>query len=188
MALARTVAIALVALVGATSLPAHPHHGSLPSQEASTPAPGTIAPGAKGVSGQGTLRFRVLLTAAQLPEEARKVVVSAHGGCAVDHRPGKEETYFALPGAGILRMSADLKQVVLVPTAPEMKGTNLHNTAIWYGPDGTAYLTFPANDAGRVFTTSLGGELLHTLARPTDSDEFGLPSVHDYFAGGGAFV
>src|SRR5712691_5803423 len=112
MAVARIVAIALVALLGATSLPAHPHHhGSLPFQEASTPAPGTIAPGAKGASGQGALRFRVVLTAAQLPEEARKVVVSAHGGFAVDHRPGKEETYFALPGAGILRMSADLKQV-----------------------------------------------------------------------------
>jgi len=189
MALARIVAIALVALVGATSLPAHPHHhGSLPSQEASTPAPGTIAPGAKGVSGQGALRFRVVLTAAQLPEEARKVVVSAHGGFAVDHRPGKEETYFALPGAGILRMSADLKQVVLVPTAQEMKGTNLHNTAIWYGPDGAPYLTFPANDAGRVFTTSLGGDLLNTLASPTGDDDLGLPSVRDYFAGGGSFA
>ena len=189
MAVARIVAIALVALLGATSLPAHPHHhGSLPFQEASTPAPGTIAPGAKGVSGQGALRFRVVLTAPQLPEEARKVVVSAHGGFAVDHRPGKEETYFALPGAGILRMSADLKQVVLVPTAQEMKGTNLHNTAIWYGPDGTAYLTFPANDAGRVFTTSLGGELLNTLASPTGDDDLGLPSVRDYFAGGGPFA
>jgi len=92
-------------------------------------------------------------------------------------RTKKEETYFALPGAGILRMSADLKQVVLVPTAQEMKGTNLHNTAIWYGPDGTAYLTFPANDAGRVFTTSLGGELLNTLTSPTGDDDLGLPSV-----------
>lgn len=188
MALARIVAIALVALLGATSLSAHPHHRLLPSQEASAQAPGTIAPGAKGVSGQGTLRFRVVLTAAQLPEEARKVVVSAHGGFAVDHRPGKEETYFALPGAGILRMSADMKQVALVPTAQEMKGTNLHNTAIWYGPDGTPYLSFPANDAGRVFTTSLGGDLLNTLASPTGDDDLGLPSVRDYFAGGGAFV
>jgi hypothetical protein len=168
---------------------AHPHHrASLPAQDAPTPPPGTIAPGAKGVSGQGALRFRVVLTAAQLPEEARNVVVSAHGGFAVDHRPGKEETYFALPGAGILRMSADMKQIALVPTAPEMKGTNLHNTAIWYGPDGTAYLTFPANDAGRVFTTSLAGELLNTLVSPTGDEDLGLPSVRDYFAGGGAFV
>src|SRR2546426_10552578 len=102
MAVARIVAIALVALLGATSLPAHPHHhGSLPFQEASTPAPGTIAPGAKGVSGQGALRFRVVLTAAQLPEEARKVVVSAHGRVCVDPPPGNAENYLALPRAGI---------------------------------------------------------------------------------------
>ena len=189
MSLARLVALVGVALLGARSLSAHPHHRSPgPQEAAATPAPGTIAPGAKGVSGQGALRFRVALTAAQLPEEARKVVVSAHGGFAVDHRPGKEETYFALPGAGILRISADLKRIDLVATAPEMKGTNLHNTAIWYGPDGTAYLTFPANDAGRVFTTSLGGELLDTLGPPTGAEDLGLPSVRDYFAGGGAFV
>jgi hypothetical protein len=40
------------------------------------------------VTGQGALRFRVL-TGAQLPEEARKVVVSAHGGFAVDRREGR---------------------------------------------------------------------------------------------------
>ena len=140
------------------------------------------------MSGTGALRFRVLLTSASLPEEARRVLVSAHGGFAVDHRPGKEETYFALPGAGILRLGADLKQVALVPTAAEMKDTNLHNTKIWYAPDGTALLSFPANDKGRVFTTSLAGELLNTLARPTESDDLGLPSARDYFLGGGAFV
>jgi hypothetical protein len=106
----------------------------------------------------------------------------------VDHRPGRGETYFALPGAGLLRLSADLKQVALVPTAPEMKGTNLHNTKLWLGPDGRAFLSFPANDAGRVFTTTVSGELVHTLGRPADADEFGLPAVRDYFAGGGAFV
>lgn len=161
-----------------------PHRGS---QSPASPAAKADA-AAKGVSGQGALRFRVLLTSADLPEEARKVLVSAHGGFAVDHRPGKEETYFALPGAGILRLSADLKQVAVVATPREMKDTNLHNTKLWYAPDGTPHLSFPANDLGRVFTTSLGGELLHTLSRPTESDEFGLPSVRDYFAGGGAFV
>ena len=151
-------------------------------------APGSIIPGAKGVSGQGALRFRVLLTSASLPEGARKVLASAHGGFAVDHRPGKGETYFFLPGAGILRIDADMERVALLDTAPDMKDTNLHNTAIWYAPDGTAYLSFPANDLGRVFTTSLTGELLHTLARPTESDDLGLPSVRDYFAGGGQFA
>jgi hypothetical protein len=171
----------------------HPRHArplAVLAQAAPAPPapPGSITPGAKGVSGQGALRFRVLLTSASLPEPARKVLTSAHGGFAVDHRPGKGDTYFALPGAGILRVSADMQSVALVTTAPEMKDTNLHNTKIWYAPDGTPYLSFPANDAGRVFTTSLSGNLVHTLARPTESDDLGLPSVRDYFAGGGAFV
>lgn len=172
---------------------AHPRHvkplAALRQAAAALAAPpGRITPGAKGVSGQGALRFRVLLTSASLPEAARKVLTSAHGGFAVDHRPGKGDTYFSLPGAGILRVSADMQQVALVDTAPEMKDTNLHNTKIWYAPDGTPYLSFPANDLGRVFTTSLTGDLLHTLARPGESDDLGLPSVRDYFAGGGAFV
>jgi hypothetical protein len=173
---------------------AHPHPRqarplALRPQAAAPARPaGTIAPGAKGITGQGALRFRVLLTSASLPEAARKVLPSAHGGFAVDHRPGQGETYFALPGAGILRLGADMKQIALVATAPEMKDTNLHNTKIWYAPEGAAFLSFPANDAGRVFTTSLAGDLLHTLTRPAEGDDFGLPSVRDYFAGGGAFV
>jgi hypothetical protein len=115
-------------------------------------------------------------------------VTSAHGGFAVDRRPGKGDTYFALPGAGILRLGADMAQVTQVSTAAEMKDTNLHNTKLWYAPDGTPFLSFPANDLGRVFTTSLTGDLLNTLTRPAEDDDLGLPSVRDYFAGGGAFV
>jgi Rieske 2Fe-2S family protein len=138
------------ALLVAPGVLAHPRPKlATPQQAAPTPPPpGTVEPGAKGVTGQGALRFRVLMTGAQLPEAARKVVVSAHGGFAVDRREGKGETYFALPGAGVLRLSADFKQVTEIATAPEMKDTNLHNTAIWYGRDGTPMLSFPANDSG----------------------------------------
>ena len=186
----RIAALAAALLAAAPAAPAHPRPKPL-SQAAAPPAPfapGAMAPGAKGITGQGALRFRVALTAAQLPEEARGAVVNAHGGFAVDRREGRGETYFALPGAGILRLSADLRQVTAVATPPEMKSTNLHNTAIWYGRNGTPYLSFPANDAGRVFTTALSGELLATLAPPSPDDELGLPSVRDYFAAGGAFV
>src|SRR5215468_6488955 len=123
-------ALTLAVLCPDARVLAHPHHlvpAPAPQQAASPAPPGTIEPGARGVSGTGALRFRVLLTAAGLPEEARKVLVSAHGGFAVDHRPGKEETYFALPGAGILRLASDLKQAALVPTVAEMRDTNLHN-------------------------------------------------------------
>ena len=145
--------------------------------------PGTTA----GISGQGQMRFRVLYTSDRLPEEARKVLVSAHGGFAVDHRPGKEETYFALPGAGILQISADMKQIKLIETTSTMKSLNLHNTTIWYR-EGTAYLVFPANDAGQVFTTTLDGKILHTLDSPTGDEDLGNPAVADYFRGKGNFA
>src|SRR5437899_795856 len=121
-----------------------------------------------GISGQGLMRFRVLYTSSSLPEEARKVLVKAHGGFAVDRRTGRGETYFALPGAGILQISSDLKTIRLLPTAPPMKEVNLHDTTIWYDPkNGEPYLVFPANDAGKVFTTTLDGKLLNTLDKPT---------------------
>jgi hypothetical protein len=97
-----------------------------------------------GISGQGKMRFRVLYTSEHLPEEARKVLVKAHGGFAVDRRPGRGETYFALPGAGILQISADLKSVQLLKTSDSMKNVNLHDTTIWYDPrDRSPYLVFP---------------------------------------------
>ena len=130
--------VLITAMLTAGSAWAHPHprHAAplarRPQDVAPrTPLAGTVALGAKGITGQGALRFRVLLTSASLPEAARKVLTSAHGGFAVDHRPGKGETYFALPGAGILRLGADMKQAALVATPPEMKDTNLHNTQIW---------------------------------------------------------
>src|SRR5206468_12317836 len=110
-----------------------------------------------GVSGQGMMRFRVLYTSASLPEEARQVLVKAHGGFAVDRRTGRGETYFALPGAGILQISSDLKNIRVLSTSPDMKHVNLHNTTIWYTQDGRPYLVFPAIQAGKVFTTTLDG-------------------------------
>ena len=64
-----------------------------------------------------------------------------------------------------------------------MKNLNLHNTKIWYSKEGTAYLAFPANDAGKVFTTSVDGKLLHTLNTPTAEDNFAIPAVTDYLPG-----
>ena len=142
---------------------------------------------AEKISGQGKLRFRVLYTATHLPAEAQAVLKAAHGGFAVDQRKGQGETYFALPGAGILRISADLKQVKLLPTAEEMKVTNMHNAMLWTG-DGGPYLTFPANAANRVFTTTLDGTLVHTLKPPTADTDLGDPAANTYFKGNGPFI
>jgi hypothetical protein len=152
-------------------------------------ADASISAGASGVSGNGNFRFRVLRTSADLPKEAQQVLVKAHGGFAVDRRPGKGETYFFLPGAGILKISADLKSINLVSTPDAMKTVNLHDTAIWYEPGGgRPYLAFPANDAGKIFTTTLDGSLVSTLEAPTPDDSFEQPEIRDYFLGGGNFA
>ena len=44
--------------------------------------------------------------------------------------------------------------------------------------DGTPYLTFPANSANQVFTTTLDGKLVHTLNTPTSQDDFDQPAVN----------
>ena len=153
-------------------------------------APQPVAPTVPTVptSGQGKMKFKVFLTSERLPDEAKKVLRAAHGGSAVDRRPGKGETYFFLRGAGILQVSADMANVRLLPTADAMKGVNLHNTTIWFGPDGAGYLVFPANDAGTIFTTDLEGKLLHTLDKPGAGQDLGNQTVNDYFAKNGKFA
>ena len=141
-----------------------------------------------GVSGQGKLRFRVLYTASELPEEASKVLASAHGGFTVDRREGKGETYFALPGAGILQISADLKTIRPLETPREMKDVNLHSTRVWYALNGAPYLVFAANAAGKIFTTTLDGKLVNTIETPTNEDDFEYSTVNEYFLGKGNFA
>jgi hypothetical protein len=141
-----------------------------------------------GVSGTGNLKFRVMYTSSHLPVEAQKILKAAHGGFAIDRRPGKGETYFALPGAGIVQISADLKSTRMIPTPPEMRDTNMHNTTIFAGPDGTPYLMFPANSANRVFITTLDGKLVYTLTPPDGTKDLGHPVATDYFAGRGNFI
>jgi hypothetical protein len=141
-------------------------------------------------SGHGKFKFRVLYTSTHLPAEAQnpKVLTAAHGGFAVDVRPGRGETYFALPGAGIIQISSDLKSTRMLDTPAEMKNTNLHNTTVWQGPDGQPYLSFPGNQANRVFITTLGGKLVQTLQPPDGSSDLGHPVANDYFRGRGNFV
>lgn len=144
--------------------------------------------GANTTSGQGAMKFRVLYDSGHLPAEAQAVLKDAHGGFAVDRRSGKGETYFALPGAGIIQISADLKSTRMLSTQAEMKNTNLHNATIWYAPDGSPFLTFPGNQTARVYTTTLDGKLVHTLEAPDGTKDLGHPEATDYFLGRGNFV
>lgn len=149
-------------------------------------APSTAA--ATGISGHGDMKFRVLYDSSILPAKAQAVLKDAHGGFAVDRRPGKGETYFALPGAGILQISADLKTVKLLNTDADMAAQNMHNAAIWQASDGDHYLTFPGNGSAKVYTTTMNGKLVNTLDAPTGEEDLGLPLATDYFKGGGNFV
>lgn len=153
------------------------------AQAESAAAP-TAAP---GVTGQGEYRFKLLYTSEHLPAEAVAVLVKAHGGFAVDRRDGKGAVYFALPGAGIVEISPDLKSTRMLATDPSMKDTNLHNAGIWHTKNGS-FLVFPGNEVGKVFTTTLDGALVSTLDAPTADTEFDEPVVNKYFDDGGAFV
>jgi hypothetical protein len=183
--------LAIVLRVSSVAVPVCGHHlpHDLPPNAAQSPETTNAKPGSvPGISGQGKMKFRLLYASDHLPEEARKVLPSAHGGFAVDRRTGRGEIYFALPGAGILQISADLKTVRMIETPDIMKKVNLHNTTFWQTPEGTPYLVFPANDAGKVFTTTLDGKLVHTLSTPTAADDFDQPEVNDYFFGRGNFA
>ncbi len=143
---------------------------------------------ASQVSGQGKMKFRVLYTSSILPPKAQEVLEKAHGGFAVDRRKGQGETYFALPGAGILKISPDLKKVDLLNTDAGMRDANMHNATIWFDTAGKGYLTFPGNQTNRVYTTSLDGALLNTIEPPTEKDDLGASTPNMYFKEGGAFI
>ena len=178
--------VVLLALL--TSAFAHPLHHGPPSTEPASSATKLLTASTTGVTGQGDLRFRVLYTSSHLPDEAVAVVEAAHGGFAVDRRPGQGQTYFALPGAGIIEISGDLRSTRMVDTDERMKDENMHNATIWFNPDGTPFLTFPANNAGLIFTTTLEGELVHTLGIPSGHGTFDEPTVDDYFLVKGKFA
>ena len=127
------------------------------------------------------MKFRVLYKSDHLPAEAQEVLKGAHGGFSVDLRKGKGETYFALKGAGIIQISADLKSTRMLDTPDEMKNTNLHNTTIWHAPDGKSHLLFPGNEANKVFMTGLDGKLDTVLTTPDGGVDLGNPRPNEYF-------
>jgi hypothetical protein len=139
------------------------------------------------VSGQGRMRFRVLRTARDLPPEAQAVLKSAHGGFSVDVRPGKGETYFALKGAGIVRISSDLASAHVLRTPDAVRDANQHNTTLLFSNE-TPLLAFPANEARRVFITTLDGDLIQTIEPPEPGTDTGHPVANEYFEGKGDFV
>ena len=79
----------------------HAHHHALGmgtgSAQVSPPPADSKANRVPGAGGQGRMKFSVLYTSDHLPPEARKVLVNAHGGFAVDRRPGKRRRILRFP-------------------------------------------------------------------------------------------
>ncbi|MCA8980413.1 MAG: hypothetical protein H6831_08125 [Planctomycetes bacterium] len=130
----------------------------------------------EGRSGDGDLVFEVAVRSDRLPEEVfaknpftgdgRTILECAHGGFAYDHRAGRGEVYWALQGAGVLRVSADHTVVELLDGAAELAQFNLHN-ATFFEHGGAGRIAWPANDGARVFVTDVDGKLVTTIGRPT---------------------
>jgi hypothetical protein len=139
-------------------------------------------------SGQGKYKFKVAYKGSHLPSEAQAVLEKAHGGFAIDRRDGRGEVYFALPGAGIIQVSADLSKTRMLETDDAMKPHNMHNATIWYDSDGEGHLSFPGNGNATVFTTDLAGKLEHELTAPDGTSDLGFPAATQYFYGRGNFV
>lgn len=177
--------LALLALISPFAL-AHPGHDDADQEKPLVTI--KVAQAGSGVTGQGELKFHLLYGSKHLPGEAQSVLTKAHGGFAVDRRDGQGEVYFALPGAGIIQISSDLKSTRMLPTDPGMAATNMHNATIWSSDSGTPYLVFPGNDIGKVFTTLLDGSLVNTLSQPAKDFAFGPAAVKEYFGAGEKLV
>ncbi len=187
----RLICYGFIFLLGALPLAsAHPHGhpGVVPAGATAVLSAASLPASSPGVTGHGKMRFRLLYKGDHLPKAAGSVLKSAHGGFAIDRRAGKGEVYFALPGAGIIQISGDLKKTRMLHSPESVTQVNMHNTTIWYGSDGTPFLSFPANKTGQILTTTLDGKLVHTLGAPNGQEDLGLPAVRDYFVGRGNFV
>ena len=84
----------VLVVIGSIAAPARAHDPRAYAKASQAPA-ASAAPArpVPGISGQGKMRFRVLYTSERLPQEARQVLVKAHGGFAVDRRrEGRSQT------------------------------------------------------------------------------------------------
>ncbi len=100
-----------------------------------------------------------------MPEAALAHEVKLHGGFAVDQRAGHGQVYYGMPGAGIMRVSADMTAQDIIPVSPELVDVNFHSTKIG-DFDGGPRLFLPANGDEMVAVLTLEGETEFVLPRP----------------------
>ena len=116
-------------------------------------------------SGQGAFVFTHREELTHLPKAAQAHEVKLHGGFAEDERPGYGQLYYAMPGAGLLRISADLTTQEILELSPDLQAVNFHSTKIGEF-DGKLRLFLPANGEAFVAVLTLDGEVDFILSRP----------------------
>jgi hypothetical protein len=164
--LALAVGISLSGFAGAHDVPGAHSHDADPGPAVGGGGGADAPPGAEDrQTGQGEWTFRWNRELSELPDEARKVLAGAHGGFAVDWQ-GNRDVYFALKGAGIIRMSADLKKKEVVRLDPFLMEGNYHNTTLIHDDQGKAYLALPDNEKNRVYIIGLDGKVVQVLDYP----------------------
>ncbi len=126
-------------------------------------------------SGQTPYSFALRNDLYTLPHEASTRETNLHGGFAADIRPGFGEIYYGMPGAGIMRVEADLKSQVILKLPPDLESINFHSTKIG-DFDGKKRLFLPANNEGFVVVLDLDGKVDFTLPRPV-FEEYQAESV-----------
>ena len=100
-----------------------------------------------------------------MPEAALAHEVKLHGGFAVDQRAGHGQVYYGMPGAGIMRVSADMTAQDIIPVSPDLVDVNFHSTKI-DDFDGGPRLFLPANGDEMVAVLTLDGDTEFVLPRP----------------------
>ena len=116
-------------------------------------------------SGQEPFRFFYREDLRTLPQAALEHEVKLHGGFAVDKRPGQGEVYYGMPGAGVMRVSADLTSQEIIDVSPELVDVNFHSTKIG-DFEGAPRLFLPANGDEMVAVLTLDGDTEFILPTP----------------------
>ena len=120
---------------------------------------------AQKLSGQKPFEFALRADLCNLPAAAQACEVNLHGGFAVDTRAGYGQTYYGMPGCGIMRIDADLQRQEIIDLPDDLKPLNFHSTKIGEF-DGKQRLFMPANSDEMVAILTLDGEVDFILPRP----------------------
>ena len=116
-------------------------------------------------SGQEPFEFIYREDLRSLPDAALAHEVKLHGGFAVDKRPGHGEVYYGMPGAGVMRISADMTTQEIIEVSADLVDVNFHSAKIGEF-DGEPRLFLPANGDEMVAVLTLDGETEFILPTP----------------------